>query len=134
MRFGLAFKHLFKQILQLRSLDTVEFLDDEEDTNIRAFLKRVRDITWNRRVFLSKVNEFQENLLGLAPRGALVGDTIAMIFGLSVPVIMRPSSVGGGGYVEIVGAAYVDGKMEGEILHEMGRGKMEERMETFEIV
>ncbi|KUI71314.1 Heterokaryon incompatibility protein 6, OR allele [Cytospora mali] len=134
MRFGLAFKNLFECILQLRSLDTVELLEGEGDPNIREFLERARDITWNRRVFLSTANEFQEKVLGLAPRGTCIGDTIAVLFGLSVPVILRPSSVGGGGYMEIVGAAYIDGKMEGEIMHDMGRSRMEELTETFEIV
>lgn len=72
MRFGPASEHLFQRLLQLRSLDAVEFLDDEGDMNIRAFLKRVRDITWHRRVSWY----IQGYILGLAPRGASVGRNI----------------------------------------------------------
>lgn len=101
---------------------------------MRDFLERARDITWSRRVFLSKIDEFHEKMLGLAPRGACVGDTIAMLFGLSVPVILRLSSIGGGGSMGIVGAAYVDGKMEGEVVHQLGGRRVEGLTETFEIV
>ncbi|ROW15936.1 hypothetical protein VPNG_02510 [Cytospora leucostoma] len=125
-RFNIALKHL-------RSLYTVELLEDEHNLNTRDFLEKVRDVTWNRRLFLSRDNEFQEMLLGLAPRKTRVGDTIVMLFGLSVPVILRPSSVGGGGYMETVGAAYVDGKREGQIVHQLGKMKVEGLAETFEI-
>lgn len=129
-----AFRHLLKRMPQLRSLDTLELLEDEDDVDTRAFLERVRDTTWNRRLFLSRDNGFQETLLGLATRGIRVGDTIVVLFGLSVPAILRPSSIGGGGYMEIVGEAYVDGKMGGEIVHQLGEAKVKELAETFEIV
>ncbi|KAK2597777.1 hypothetical protein N8I77_012541 [Diaporthe amygdali] len=135
-RFGLAIKHLFKRMLESRGLDTLEILEDgnEVDPNTREFLKRVHDMTFNRRIFVSNINEFQENLLGQAPKEARIGDTIALFFGNSVPVILRPSCDGGGRYMEIVGAAYVDGKMQGEILHELGEDRIDEIAQTFEII
>jgi hypothetical protein len=136
MRFGLAFKHLFKCILESRGLDTLEILGSEDnvDPNTTAFLKRVRDMTFNRRIFVSNINEFQENLLGIAPKAARIGDTLVLLFGNSVPVILRPSCDWGGRYMEIVGAAYVDGKMQGEILHELGESRIDEMAQTFEII
>lgn len=135
-RFGLAIKHLFKRMLESRGLDTLEILEDGDqlDPNTVEFLKRVHDMTFNRRIFVSNINEFQGNLLGLVPKDARIGDTIALLFGNSVPVILRSSCDGGARYMKIVGATYVDGKMEGEILHELGEGRIDEIAQIFEIV
>lgn len=135
-RFGLAFKHLFKRLLLSRGLDTVEILEegDEVDPNTREFVQRVHNMTFNRRIFVSNINKFQENLLGLVPKQARIGDTIALLFGNSVPVVLRSSCEGGGRYMRIVGSAYVDGKMQGEILHEQREGWIDEMAQTFELI
>ncbi|KAJ4415155.1 hypothetical protein N0V82_007525 [Gnomoniopsis sp. IMI 355080] len=130
-RFGLALKHLFKRILDSRNLDTVEFLETEVDYNIRTFLQRVRAVTDGKRIFASKLNDLDENILGFVPRAARIGDTIAILFGTSVPLILRGSDMGQGNYMRIIGPAYVHGIMDGEVVSKLGEDRMED---SFDII
>jgi hypothetical protein len=51
---------------------------------ISDFLKRVQAVIWNRRMMRTG------NLwLGLAPKGAQEGDLICILYGCSVPVVLR---------------------------------------------
>src|SRR5262249_34963342 len=53
---------------------------------VSSFLKRVQDVAWNRKAFLGgAANE----LFGLAPRDTIEGDLICVLYGCSVPVILR---------------------------------------------
>ena len=133
-RFGPVFFSLFRRILKMRSLDTVEILDEDPEDNTAEFLKRVRDVTWNRRVFRSVANNYGENVLGMAPRSAQIADRIVILFGCSVPVIIRPKITAGESYVKIVGPAYVDGKMEGEALDLLDKTTMSGLTQCFQIV
>lgn len=124
-RFGLALKHLFKRILQSRSLDIEEILEDEQDANVRAFLEKVRATTNGQRLFTSTVNDLDEILLGHVPRGARLGDTIAILFGTSIPFVLRESKLGKD-YLQLIGPAYVDGIMDGEIFSKLGEDRVED--------
>jgi hypothetical protein len=57
-----------------------------------------------------------KELLGLAPRTAEEGDHICIIFGCSVPVILREIRFQGEVYFKLVGEAYIHGMMDGEAL------------------
>jgi hypothetical protein len=56
-----------------------------------TFLRRVQAVVWNRRLFLSKGVPDNEDswLLGLAPDTAKEGDLICILYGCSVPVVLR---------------------------------------------
>lgn len=56
-----------------------------------------------------------------------VGDLIAIIFGCSTPLVLRPN---GNKYV-IVGEAYVEGFMDGEGIRLLDRGKRQAESFTF---
>lgn len=129
-RFGLALKHLFKRILQSRSLDIEEVLEAEQDANVRAFLEKVRATTNGQRLFTSTVNDLDEILLGHVPRGARLGDTIAILFGTSIPFVLRESKVGKD-YLQLIGPAYVDGIMDGEIFSKLSEDRVED---SFQII
>lgn len=129
-RFGLALKHLFKRILQSRSLDIEEVLETEQDANIRAFLEKVRATTNGQRLFTSTVNDLDEILLGHVPRGARLGDTIAILFGTSIPFVLRESKLGKN-YLQLIGPAYVDGIMDGEIFSKLSEDRVED---SFQII
>lgn len=75
--------------------DTVfqEAMDDTLDTSmlinhgssvISDFLKRVQAVIWNRRMMLTA-----NSWLGLAPKAAREGDLICILYGCSVPVVLR---------------------------------------------
>jgi len=63
--------------------------------------------------------------LGLGPKDMRNGDIVAVVFGAEVPLVLREEA--DGRYL-LVGEAYVDGIMDGEVM-EMGLEKM-----TFDIV
>jgi hypothetical protein len=87
---------------------------------VNKFLQRVQAVIWNRKFFLAKT----KSLFGLAPSQARHGDFICILFGCSVPVVLRenqPRWVSG--FSEIakpeqtftfIGECYVHGLMDGE--------------------
>ncbi|KAF6820841.1 hypothetical protein CMUS01_11504 [Colletotrichum musicola] len=82
---------------------------------LREYLLRVRDVTWNRRFFaiemsLHDVKRAKPDY-GLCPPETQVGDDVCVLFGCSVPVVLREMS---DGHVELVGEAYLHGYMDGE--------------------
>ncbi|KAF6811522.1 ankyrin and het domain protein [Colletotrichum sojae] len=60
---------------------------------------------------------------GLCPPEAQVGDAICVLFGCSVPVILRETS---DGYVELLGEAYVHGYMDGEAVENLDENGVQE--------
>ena len=82
---------------------------------IVEFLERVQSIVWNRLFFRSR----ERKLFGLGPRGTKVGDRICVLFGCSVPVILRPQWDLFGSEIthhEVVGESYIYGLMDGEAI------------------
>ena len=77
------------------------------------FLKRVQGIVWNRLFIRSQ----ERKLFGLGPKGTQVGDLICILYGCSVPVILRPQRDPLGDKIEhyeIIGESYIYGMMDGE--------------------
>lgn len=60
--------------------------------------------------------------LAWATEGIKQGDQICILYGCSVPVVLRPE---GGGRWKLVGECYVQGVMDGEALDWVERGKVE---------
>lgn len=86
-------------------------------TTMVAFLKRVQRVVWNRKFFRSRGGSYQDEsdqLFGLAPTKSKIGDWIVLLFGCSVPVILREFKTADDRYFELVGEAYVHGMMDGE--------------------
>ena len=79
------------------------------------FLKRVQSIMWNRLFVRSR----ERKLFGLGPKGTQVGDLICILYGCSVPVILRPERDPFSHEIkhyEIVGESYIYGMMDGEAI------------------
>ncbi|KAI1852878.1 hypothetical protein JX265_012906 [Neoarthrinium moseri] len=82
--------------------------------------ERVRQQSWSSKVGLMKSHwrdgrrlmVLTAGLLGLAPEGAREGDFIIILFGCSVPLVMRSH----GNDFEVIGECYVHGIMNGEYL------------------
>jgi hypothetical protein len=80
---------------------------------VAEFLQRVQSIIWKRRMILTE----QERLLGLAPESAQEGDLICIVFGCSVPVLLRKivsDEMTGEHHYQLLGDCYVHGMMDGE--------------------
>lgn len=90
-------------------------------STMTKFLRRVQSVVWNRKFLKSA----EQDLFGLAPMGTQVGDIICILFGCSVPVILREhrSPKGEFDYFELIGEAYVYGLMDGESLHQIRPSK-----------
>ncbi|PSN71839.1 HET-domain-containing protein [Corynespora cassiicola Philippines] len=88
---------------------------------VEDYLARVLAVTWNRCFIEGKVES--DRLVGLGAPGTQVGDIITVLYGCSVPTILRPirntatRSVAVEGY-KLIGEAYIYGKMDGEAMFE----------------
>lgn len=80
-----------------------------KDGNIDGFLEDAGGMTISRKLFST-----QHGMLGLGPSVLREGDLCCIIFGASVPFILRPV----GSRYRLVGEAYVHGVMYGEAMAE----------------
>jgi hypothetical protein len=94
-------------------IDTERLIEQGRDSIVIEFLKRARDVVWNRKFFRSQ----NQGRLGLAPPNARMGDIVCILFGCSVPVLLRP--VGKGQHHILVGECYLHGMMDGEAISGM---------------
>jgi hypothetical protein len=86
---------------------------DDHPKFVAEFLQRVQAIIWKRRMIITD----QERLLGLGSKDVQDGDLICIIFGCSVPVVLRKivsDEMTGEHHYELVGDCYVHGMMDGE--------------------
>jgi hypothetical protein len=101
-----AFEHAFansgtgdmrlqRMIIQSKSTVTTELL------------RRVQSIIWNRRFVLTSQGAF-----GLVSANAAMGDIVMVLYGLSVPVVLRKLESG----YWLVGECYIHGAMDGVTL------------------
>jgi hypothetical protein len=66
--------------------------DFSADKARKEYLERVRVVCWNRRVFLGGQDENGRELFGLCSDNTEQGDLVCVIYGLSVPVILRKTN------------------------------------------
>jgi hypothetical protein len=96
-----------------RDIDVSELLKISISSNERKFLWRVQATVWNRTFFTMRDSE-DTLCFGLGPTGLKSGDLVAILFGCSVPVVLRKQ-----GDLELfsavlVGECFVNGYMDGE--------------------
>ena len=81
---------------------------------IQEFLKRVEAVVWGRRLIRTEKHGF----VGLAPGATKKRDVVAILYGLSVPVVLRQiqDSLEGDNVFTMVGECFIYGMMNGEAL------------------
>ena len=120
-------------------IDTSGILARKEESNlpqiVEEHLKRVQAVTWNRKFFEGiNGNEESEQLFGLAPPDSQSGDRVCILFGCSVPCILRPHlSQHGAQYYQLIGEAYVYGRMDGEAITMLSPRDLGEKTQDFVI-
>ena len=67
----------------------------------------------------TKPPQTRQSLYGLCPPHTQQGDYVCILFGCSVPVVLRPFNTAGRDKFELVGEAYVHGKMNGEAVADL---------------
>lgn len=112
---------------------TTELIQQDSPTMMVDFLRRTQDVIWNRTLFLpndpigspkpwaSSPEPWvsPEPRLGVGPTKARVGDIICILFGCSVPVVLRQmetsdSSTEDDPAYELIGEAFMLDLMDGE--------------------
>jgi hypothetical protein len=83
-----------------------------------AFLERVQCVIWGRRFFKTKGKTAKnvEPFFGLGPSDLRLGDTVCILFGCSVPIILRKVSGDQNSQFKFIGGCYVHGVMDGEAI------------------
>lgn len=127
-----ACRHAVANRSLTNTINTVALIEGDRESVMIEFLKRARDVTWNRRLFRSKQShpgdEEGRGRLGLAPKTAMPGDIICILFGCSVPVLLRSRKEGG---YTLVGECYLHGVMDGEAVSQHSKRRLSELEETF---
>jgi hypothetical protein len=93
------------------------------------YLQRLQSVVWKRRLVKTAIEE----ALGLAPDLAKEGDSICILTGCSVPVLLREKTnkITNKHYHELIGECYIHGMMDGEALRV--KGNREIKTLTFEL-
>jgi Heterokaryon incompatibility protein (HET) len=88
--FPLACKWVFEQKSRRASLNTKELLAFGKCPSIATeFLCRVQSAVWGRKLVLSEGRRGSKPLLALVPENSEKGDLICILYGCSVPVLLR---------------------------------------------
>ncbi|PMD49009.1 hypothetical protein L207DRAFT_477718 [Hyaloscypha variabilis F] len=113
--YSIAFGYCLLHLTPTGDINTNRLIreSEEESSLIVDFLQRVQSIIWNRKLLVSKENRW----LGLAPTAAEEGDVICVLYGCSVPVLLRPVKEEERVVAWLlVGECYVHGIMDGEAI------------------
>ena len=109
----LALSTALNQTVRKSPIDTSQLVANQSTaTSVREFLRRVQEVTWGR-VLIKTIHKY----LGLAHETAKEGDSICILYGCSVPVVLRRISATDAdqnpSYM-FIGECYVHDMMEGE--------------------
>ncbi|KAI2617476.1 heterokaryon incompatibility protein-domain-containing protein [Hypoxylon sp. NC1633] len=113
------------------------------------YIKRVQAVTWNRVVLegADETNRQGEALVGIGPPSTEKDDLICIIFGCSVPCIIRPwmsipsqdtkrRKPGAGeepDYYEFIGEAFIYGKMDGQAIDGISSNDLHDKTREFRL-
>lgn len=90
--YPLACKWVFEQRSRRGNINTTELLTFGKCPSIATeFLRRVQAVVWNRMLILTEGRKTSKPLLALVPPEAEEGDLICILYGCSVPVVIRRS-------------------------------------------
>ena len=92
-------------------ISTMELLrQKKQSTIVTKFVRRVQEVIWMRRLFTTR-----RSSLGLAPQEARKGDLICILYGCSVPILLRRHTADKSDiHYEFIGECYVHDLMDGE--------------------
>jgi len=103
---------------------------EAESSLVVDFLRRVQSVIWNRKFLVCAKGDW----VGLAPMAAKTYDVVCILYGCSVPVLLRPMpSPMDVQYWSVVGECYVHGIMDGEAVKEATDPSSMDRDEYFEL-
>lgn len=117
-------------------INTRELLRKRQSSWVRKFLKRVQQVIWNRSFLEVNRGSTQDMLHGFGPGDVRKGDVVCILFGCSVPCILRKGSDARipGVYYRFIGEAYLYGIMDGEEVTRRSKHEMEVATEEFRLL
>jgi hypothetical protein len=113
-----ACQYCLRQTKEDGDLNTSSLIDDTTlPATVIDYLKRVQKVVWNRKFFLCQPSSGteSESLVGIGSSAIKEGDTVCILFGCSVPVVLGKASTEEDWFL-LRGESYIHGKMEGEAL------------------
>jgi hypothetical protein len=78
------------------------------------YLRRVQQVVWSRRFFHCKESSSARPIFGIGPKYMKNKDVICLLYGCSVPVVLRQHSKRDLPYYELIGECFAYEKMDGE--------------------
>jgi len=101
---------------------------------VTEYLQRVQAVVWNRKFFLCRdAQNNSERLLGLGPRSIAPDDLVCILFGCSVPVILRKVEDIRDRF-SLVGECFVYERMDGEALASLDAASLDSATVEFNVV
>ncbi|RSL60743.1 hypothetical protein CEP54_006564 [Fusarium duplospermum] len=118
------------------NINTDEILQHKDTTKMQAdYLKRVRAVCWNRALIECGDDDDGNKLLGIAPWEAKPGDLVCILYGCSVPCILRQTMYGSGSdFYQLIGEAFVLGQMDGEAIMDLSEEDLKSASDDFHLV
>jgi hypothetical protein len=115
-------------------INTTDLLNMNKDPPqiIKNYMRRVQAVTWNRVVLEADAGDDEEPLVGIGPPSTQENDVVCILFGCSVPCILRPHD--DGAWYELIGEAYIYGKMDGEAVMNLATEELERKTEEFRML
>ena len=132
--YARACLHALQRVTRNGDLEiSSQVLSSSTPATIITFLERVKAVTWNRRLIKTNGVYTRDGgaLLGLAPPKTKRGDIVAILFGCSVPVVLRKHISEGREHYAFIGEAYVHGIMDGGAVARRDFSIPYENAETF---
>jgi Heterokaryon incompatibility protein (HET) len=119
----------------ISSIDVEELLKTPIPNDVAEYLRIVREVVWNRRIFRGHgVGNNHGTLVGLIPQYAREGDKLCILFGCSVPLVLREQYSQDNTYNwQLIGEAYIHGFMDGQGICSMTDESLNSSMVEFEI-
>jgi hypothetical protein len=116
-------------------INTKELLRKKQPPCVRKFLKRVQRVIWNRS-FLEVNRGIPGDMLhGFGPGDVREGDIVCILFGCSVPCVLRKGlDTRTGDYYRFIGEAYLYGIMDGEEVTRRSDQEIEAAAEEFRLL
>ncbi|KAF7196751.1 Heterokaryon incompatibility protein 6, OR allele [Pseudocercospora fuligena] len=122
------------------NIKTEEIIMNDPPQIVRDYLKRVQTVVWNRRFFgvrssMDSQSGGSEVLNGIGPEGTRPSDIVCVLFGCSVPCVLRRKFAPGiGNFYVFLGEAYVYGLMDGEAISRLSRKQLDKKTTSFKIL
>ena len=112
-----ACKSVFNRSIKHSDISTQIYIVHGKSSIVARFCRRVQEVTWMRRLIKTEGGKGDNDLprLGLAPYETKKRDLICILYGCSVPVVLRKHHEGTPDeHYTFIGECYVHGIMEGE--------------------